>query len=88
MYFILCKIFLKGLTSLGSLQGRILFFFLKSVYYKRKDFSPYGSKFFLFTLDPFQKGGMLILTALSFLNWYLFTFICMVKHMLQTNKED
>ena len=31
---------------------------------KRIEFAPKGSKFFPFTVDPFQKGGKIILTEL------------------------
>ena len=30
--------------------------FLKEVYFKRKEFAPYGSKFFPFSVDPFSEG--------------------------------
>ena len=54
-------------SSYTNVQGRklcnFLFQFLrtdsllKRVYSKRKEFAPFGSKFFPFRVDPFKKGG-------------------------------
>ena len=35
----------------------------KGIYPKRKEFAPYGSKFFPFSVDPFQKGPVVFLQA-------------------------
>ena len=30
---------------------------LERVYFKKKEFAPFGSEFFLFKVDPFEKEG-------------------------------
>ena len=69
----------------GFSQGRgqlydFLFSFLyttpfsKWVNYKRQAFSPSGSKFFPFRIDPFSKGRRTILTELPVLKVYRLPF--------------
>ena len=64
----------RGRFSTILIQGRQLFDFLIALLYtkpllervfsKRKEFAPYGSKFFPFRKTPFQKEAKLILTEL------------------------
>ena len=48
--------------------------FWKGVYTKRKEFAPFKSKFFLFSVDPFQKESKTILAELPPLKVYHIPF--------------
>ena len=48
----------NGNTFKGSNSVQLFLpVFWKMVYSKRKEFAPYGSKFFSFTVDPFPEGA-------------------------------